>query len=116
MTPILSPLGVVQATLNGIPVTWNDGLGYTATGRLCVTTTTAATDVRIAGRRMTRQGLLVVAASTLGGQPWAYNAGWPFDKLTGATIAQVNVPAANDPRVAGVAIGPRGGVYLSEGV
>lgn len=113
--PLTDDNGVVQTIANGTPVSWNAGLGYDANGLLCVTSTTAATDVWINGWRRDAQGRLVVSQSTPEGQPFIYNAGWPTDKNTGAIITQQNVPAPTDPRIAGVAVGPLGGVYMTEG-
>lgn len=112
--PITDDLGVVQSSANP-PVAWNAGLGYDTNGKLCVTTVVSASDVYIGGKRRSLAGALVITNSTAGGQPWNYNAGWPMDKNTGATIVQTGIPASTDPRVAGIAIGPLGGVYMTTG-
>ena len=113
--PLTDVEGVVQATMSGTPVSWNRGLGYTADGLLCVTSVVDPTDTYIGGWRVSAQGRLVVSQSTPEGQPWDRNAGWPQDKNTGAIITQTGVPAPTEPRIAGVAIGPLGGVYMTEG-
>lgn len=107
--------GVVQTKANGTPVYWNRGLGYDVNGNLCVTSVVSATDVWMNGWRMDSMGRLVVSQSSPEGQPFIYNAGWPTDKVTGAIITQQNTPAPTDPRIAGVAVGPLGGVYMTEG-
>lgn len=113
--PLTDDLGVVQSVADGVPVSWNSGLGYTSDGKLCTTLSLMASDVWIGGKRISVNGLLVVAVSSPSGQPFTYNAGWPSDNDTGATIYQSGTPAANDPRVAGIAIGPLGGLYMSDG-
>ena len=113
--PLTDDNGVVQTVANGAPVSWSAGLGYDANGLLCVTSTLSSTDVWINGWRRDTQGRLVVSQSSPEGQPFIYNAGWPTDKVTGAIITQQNTPAPTDPRIAGVAVGPLGGVYMTEG-
>ena len=99
-----------RVAINGTPVYWNAGLGYDADGCLCITTTVSCHG-RLHRRQAARSpmGRLVVADAIPCGRPCFYNAGWPSDKNTGATIRQTGSPAATDPRVAGIAIGPRVG-------
>jgi len=113
--PLTDANGVVQATTSGAPVSWNAGLGYDVEGNLCVTSVASPADSYSGGRRVSAEGKLVISQSTPDGKPWNYNAGWPMDKNTGAIITQSGTPDPSEPRIAGVAVGPLGGVYMTEG-
>ena len=69
-----------------------------------ITTTVSATDVRLAGLRISATGALVVGDGVIGSRPYVEQAGLPFDKRNGAMIRQVDtVPAVSDPYVSGSA-------------
>lgn len=109
--PLTDANGVVQTADNGTPVSWSAGLGYDVDGYLCVTTSVLASDSFVGAKRVSASGQLVVTDSV--GGPFNYNAGWPTNQASGATIRQIGTPSPTDPRVAGVAIGPLGGVYMN---
>lgn len=103
--------GRIYAAAAGTPVSWNEGLGYTASGQLCTTATASASDAWNGGLRRSANGSLVVAAQ---GGTLNYNGGWPCNASDGAVARQVDVvPAVTDPYVGGVRIGPTGGVYMT---
>lgn len=103
--------GRIYAALGGTPVSWNSGIGYTATGQMCYTATPNAADVYQNGMRMSNTGLVVTGAQS---GSLFYNAGLPFNAADGSLACQVDVvPGANDPYVAGIRVGPAGGVYLT---
>lgn len=109
--PLVDALGRVHVALNGTPVTWNQGLGYAANGALCYTNSLNATDVYQNGMRISATGLVVTAAQS---GSLFYNAGLPFNAADGTLARQVDVaPGADDPYVAGIRVGPLGGVYFT---
>ena len=112
--------GQIYATTNAVgPGTaWSGGMAFDTTGRLHITTTIGATDIWVNGFRLSSSGQVVVTDGGVGKQPYAFNSGFPFSKLDGALIRQLNqTPIASDPYVIGIRIGPLGGVYmLIEGV
>jgi len=80
----LSDLGQVYIDSVNNPVVFANGFGFNA-GRLCV---------------------------SLGGAQAIWREGLPFT-LTGRLFAQLNtIPAASEPYVGGIRVGPRGGVYV----
>lgn len=115
--PIVDAQGRIYVTPEGTPVRWSAGLGYTADGRLCTTTTVSANDRTQSGLRRSNDGLLVVGDGVAAARPYFYNWGIPTDKQSsraGVVIRQTDtVPAATDPYVGGVRIGPLGGVYTT---
>ena len=109
--------GILQ-TSTSTTVTFRDGYGFDASGNLCVTSTDSAQDTFQAGKRFSPAGQLVIGNGVPPARPYVFNAGWPSDARSGRegiTIAQGGTPAGSDPRIAGVAIGPLGGVYMSAG-
>jgi len=109
MLPQADAIGQVYVSPAGVPVFWNRGMGYDVNGRLCTTIGEFATDVFLGGQRFRNDGTLVVAAQDA--TPF-FNAGLPFTQAGGAECRQVDVaPGANNPYVAGIRVGPLGGVY-----
>lgn len=109
--PLADPQGRIHVAVGGTPVSWNAGLGYTALGQLCVTSTLAGTDTYQNGMRISATGLLVVAAQS---GSLVFNAGLPFNAADGSMARQTDVvPGADDPYVAGIRVGPTGGVYFT---
>lgn len=106
--------GRIYILPGGSPVRWNEGLGYSATGQLCVTSTLTPNDTYIGGIRRSPIGALVVS-SQIG--TLTYNGGWPCNSgggTDGSVARQVDIPPAlGDPYVNGVRIGPLGGVYMT---
>jgi len=115
--PLVDPLGRIYVTPAGTPVRYSAGLGYTQDGRLCVTSTLNPLDTFQAGLRRDNEGRLVVGDGVLDSRPYFFNHGIPTDKRpasAGAVIRQMDTtPVASDPYVAGVRVGPRGGVYMT---
>lgn len=110
MLPQVDASGRVYAVANGVPVSWNSGVGYDSTGRMCTTTVLGATDQSVGGWRLDPLGRVVVAAQDAS---VVYNGGLPFNS-DGSLARQIDtVPAANDPYVGGIRVGPAGGVYFT---
>ena len=114
MDTIRDPQGAIYTDPGGTPVSWNSGMGFTAAGALCTTTTQSGTDSYQGGKRLDPVGRLVVGDAPGGiGAIWDWNAGLPFRPDNGTLIRQMNqTPAPTDPFVAGVRVGPLGGVYM----
>ena len=91
---------------------FNGGFRYNALGALYVSTTVDATDVYLAGKRVSTLGALIV-----GNTPPAVQRGW----LAGHIFSLINfilgrqlnqTPAATEPFINGLRIGPNGGAYM----
>jgi hypothetical protein len=103
--------GRVYVANLGVPVTLNGGIGYTATGQMCVTQTVDANDRFVGGWRVDNFGRVVVGSSSMALA--VFNGGLPFAPV-GPMVRQVDVvPAAADPYVGGIRVGPAGGAYFS---
>ena len=90
------------------------GLAYDPNGALHVTTTDSPTDTYLGGMRVSPIGQVVVGNGNPPARPYVYNAGLPFDRRDGRLIRQEDTaPSPSDPYVAGVRVGPLGGVYFS---
>lgn len=113
MIPLVDNAGRVYVAPSGVPVTWNAGVGYDNTGRMCVSNTLSPTDVYLNGWRLDQDGRVVVAGQNLA---LVSNGGLPFNNVgtPGAMARQVDVaPAVNDPYVGGIRVGTLGGVYFT---
>jgi hypothetical protein len=87
------------------------GIAYTVIGQMITTTIANANDVWSGGWRLDNLGAVVVAAQS--GSP-VYNGGLPFNPANGAMASQLDTtPAANDPYVGEIRVGPTGGVYFT---
>ena len=94
--------------------TLNGGIAYQANGSMCTTPTPGADDVWNGGIRCSPTGQVVVGDGIPPARPYVYNGGLPFDKRDGSLIRQVDVvPAASDPYVGEIRVGPLGGVYFT---
>ena len=117
MLPQVDANGRIYAFPAGTPVAWNGGIGYTADGRMCITTTANATDSYLNGWRLDLVGRVVVSAQVAAR---AFNAGLPFNQTgtVGSMARQVDVAlAASDPYVSGgIRVGPLGGAYMSTAI
>ena len=112
--PLTDDEGRIYAVNNGTPVTFNAGIGYDAQGRMCYTNVPGGSDVWVGGKRVDPVGEVVCGNGTPAARPYVFNAGLPFNKNDGALIRQVDTnPAPTDPFVAGVRVGPLGGVYMT---
>lgn len=113
---VIDPQGRVLTDPVGAPVAWRGGIGFTAEGALCTTTTVSPIDVWLGGRRVSTEGRLVIGSGDVAARPYNFNAGIPSDSRSGragVVIAQANqTPAPTDPFVAGIRVGPLGGVYV----
>ena len=113
------PNGRVYA-LDGPPPAgspFNGGLAFSPTGQV-YGANAQPTDTFIGGWRVSILGELVETDGLVPNRPYDFNAGMPQAKQGspsnrgGALIRQVdNVPAATEPYVAGVRVGPLGGMY-----
>jgi len=113
MDTIRDPQGAIYTDPGGTPVSWNSGMGFNAAGALCTSTSPGANDSYQGGKRLDPVGRLVVGNGDPPARPYNFNAGLPFDKRDGSLIRQMNqTPASTDPFVAGVRVGPLGGVYM----
>jgi hypothetical protein len=113
--PIKARDGAVFVEVDGTPVSWNAGWGYAANGRLCVTDTEGANDAWIGGIRLDPQGRVVCGNGIAAARPYVYVRGLPTDKRNGKLIRQIDqTPAATDPFVVGIRVGPNGGVYMND--
>jgi hypothetical protein len=111
MLPLLDPLGRIYILGNGVPVSWNNGVGYDSIGRMCTTGTLLATDQFVSGWRLDALGRLVVANA---GGSVVYNGGLPFLAVDGRMVRILDaVPSANDPYVNGIRVSNAGAVYLT---
>jgi len=109
--PLTDALGRVYVTPLGTPVSWEAGVGYDASARMCTTVITDANDKYNGGWRMDAAGRVVVAAADMPNA--VFNGGLPF-YLSGTMMRQTDVvPAADDPYVRGIRVGPTGGVYMT---
>jgi hypothetical protein len=112
--PIKAIDGSVFVEVDGTPIAWNGGAGYSAGSRLCVTDTDSPTDVWLGGFRFDLQGRLVCGDGIGAARPYVYVKGLPTDKRNGKLIRQLSqTPSATDPFVAGIRVGPNGGVYMN---
>jgi hypothetical protein len=103
--------GRIYVASPGIPVTWNAGVGYTASGQMCISTTVGATDTYVNGWRLDATGVVIVAAQS---GSIVSNGGLPFNNSDGTMARQVDVvPSADDPYVNGIRVGALGGVYMT---
>ena len=66
MLPPTDGLGRVYITPLGTPVSWEAGVGYDASARMCTTIITDANDKYNGGWRMDAVGRVVVAAAEIG--------------------------------------------------
>ena len=116
MLPQVDAQGRIYGVNLGTPVSWNAGIGYSAAGQVCGTTVQSASDTYLGGLRLDAVGRVVTGAQS---GPLVYaHGGWPINATTGSTAARQidTVPAATDPYVAGVRIGPTGGLYVTSAV
>ena len=112
--PILEADGSLYVEENGVPVAWVAGRGISDDNRLCVTNNLNADDVFLAGLRLDQLGRIVCGNGVAAARPYVYVSGLPTDKRDGRLIRQYNqTPAPSDPFVAGVRVGPLGGVYMN---
>ena len=109
--PLTDNLGRVYVTPLGTPVSWEVGVGYDASARMCTTVITDANDKYNGGWRMDAAGRVVVAAANMPNA--VFNGGLPFYP-SGTMMRQTDVvPAADDPYVRGIRVGTLGGVYFT---
>lgn len=117
MLPQVDANGRIYAAPASTPVTWNGGVGYTADGRMCITSTINTTDSYLNGWRLDVVGRVVVSNQVAA---LAFNAGLPFNQTgsVGSMARQVDVaPAVGDPYVSGgIRVGPLGGAYMSTAI
>lgn len=113
--PQVDSVGRIYANPAGVPVTLVQGVAYDNQGRMCTTTVLSAGDVYLGGWRLTNTGQVVVAAAP---DAPVFNDGLPFNQgaTPGAMPVQTDqVPAASDPFVWGIRVGPAG-VHLSSAI
>lgn len=109
--PLTDANGNINVAVDGVPVSWNGGIGYAANGAMCVTATLGANDQYQDGTRLSPTGLVVVAAQS---GSLFYNAGLPFNAADGSMARQTDIaPAAGDSFVSGVRVSPTGGVCFT---
>jgi hypothetical protein len=105
MLPQVDPIGRVYTAPGGTPVSWNAGVGYTATGQICTTLTAGPNDTYNGAWRLDPLGRVVVVVLA---PPTVFNGGLPFNS-NGALDGQPNAtPIASDPYVRGMRVGPLG--------
>jgi len=111
MLPQTDANGRVHVAAAGTPVSWNQGIGYSANGAMCTTVALSGTDQYIGGWRLDAVGRVVVAAQS---GSLFYNEGLPFNLADGSLACQIDVvPGVNDPYVSSIRVGPSGGVYFT---
>jgi hypothetical protein len=95
--PLKNLTGDVFVEVNGTPVSWNRGVGYAASGRMCVTDTVSASDVWLGGYRLDTLGRMVCGDGVEAARPYVFVSGLPTDKRDGRLIRQLNNPIGWTP-------------------
>jgi hypothetical protein len=114
MIPQVDPLGRVYVAPAGVPVYWNEGVGYDSLGRMCTSVLLGPNDQNVSGWRLDPLGRVVVDAPSAN---LVYVGGLPFNNQApiNGTMARVvdQVPTASDPYVRGIRVQPAGGVHFT---
>jgi hypothetical protein len=114
MLPLTDEQGRIYVAPAQVPTFLHAGIGYTPSGQMCTWTTPNTDDRFIGGWRVRNNGQVIVADAS---PPHVFNEGLPFSKLDGSLIRQTDVtPAPTDPYVAGIRVGPLGGVYFTTAI